>query len=184
MPPQVDRARSLRLRTAQRIYDAKRSGLPVLHSRRVCHHSLHSPRVCHHPLLRRPVPYATLIFQALMSVDSPRVVFKDSDAWFEKNTDKAKDPALATGGTALWAGSSTTLQKDEGYPGNSQKHRPPGSRSTQPPFDRTSSQPAMGGRPPGSRSTESPLARAGQEPQKTSVLLVGENAGNGTHHWW
>ena len=38
------------------------------------------------------LPYATLIFQALMSSENKRMVLKDIYKWFEQNTEKAKDP--------------------------------------------------------------------------------------------
>ena len=37
-------------------------------------------------------PYATLIYRALMSTPGHRMVLKEIYEWFERNTDKAKDP--------------------------------------------------------------------------------------------
>ena len=39
------------------------------------------------------LPYATLIFRALMSKKDHQMVLKDIYDWFEKNTEKAKDPS-------------------------------------------------------------------------------------------
>ena len=59
-------------------------------------------------------PYAALIYEALMSKMDKRMVLREIYAWFEKNTDKAKDPAsrgwqnsirhnLSMNGVGLWA---------------------------------------------------------------------------------
>ena len=38
------------------------------------------------------LPYATLIFYALLDAPEHRMVLKDIYEWFERNTDKARDP--------------------------------------------------------------------------------------------
>jgi hypothetical protein len=42
-------------------------------------------------------PYATLIYKALLSAPGHRMVLKEIYEWFEKNTDKGKDPKLGKG---------------------------------------------------------------------------------------